>query len=188
MKTTLSIKNLSKIDDITRIAKELYQMQSSTEFIEYIKSKTKETLEQVMAQKFSGSSTSNDAEIEDYKKNNHFENIENGFILLNDTTIPADKYNMLPFDTSGYKDGEFSIALAFEYGTGIYGSTNLKVIKRTKNTRGDSWYLPKNVYEESGVLTNGYPAFGIYQEVEKIMNKNMDKWVQEYLKKRGVSL
>lgn len=187
MKTNLKISNFEEIDKMIENTKKLYQLQSSTEFIEFVKDKTKNLLEQIMAQKFNGSSTSNNLEIEDYKKNNHFENIKNGFILRNNTTIPADKYNTLPFDMSGYADGEFSIALAFEYGTGIYGQANLRVTNRSKNSKGNSWYLPKNVYGKSGILTEGYPAFGIYTELAKQINLNIDKWFKEFLEKRGVS-
>lgn len=182
IKVECNVSNLKLLQNEIKKIDKIIELNKSKDFNSFLKDKVWQTLQSVMNKRLTGGTT-NDNEINLYRRSNYIEDITDGFILYNNARIPADKYNILPFDTSGYENGEFSIALAFEYGTGIYGNASLKVIKRTKNRDGESWDLPKNVYGKSSILFSGYKGFEIYRNVEIEVNKNIKSWYDEYLSK-----
>lgn len=173
----------------------MIQMKTDTSFQKYIQNKVLETADMITRQELKGGTT-NDNEIDLYKTSHKIREIKNGFELYNDAQIPANQYNILPFDTSGYPSGMFSIALAFEYGVGItgintYGTDSNYVYDDISNSKSsyhkyykrlgvNAWYLPKNVYGKSGVLSTGYEGFEIYRKIREEVEKNLKDWVNEY--------
>lgn len=190
----IDIKGLDKLQKHIDFVNKLLKMKTDKSFQKFIQNKVMDVAKMITDKELTGG-TSNDEEIGLYKSSHHIQDIDNGFILYNDAKIPADKYNILPFDTSGYPNGQFSIALAFEYGVGIVGSgsyTNDKfepwqynVISTSKSTHKNEngWYLPKSVYEQSGILYSGYQGFGIYRNIAIEIENKLNDWVIEYYKK-----
>lgn len=163
------------------------------DFQKYLQEKVLQTVRLISEEKLVKGITNNDDEIDIYKENHKIRELENGFELYNDTQIPADKYNTIPFDTSGYPNGMFSVALAFEYGTGVvgisdYGVKNGYVYNDIGNTKskshrkfGDKWYLPVNVNGYSGVISSGYEGFEIYRYTAIEVENQIDNWTMDYL-------
>lgn len=179
LKVKCEVKGLDKLNTTIEYLKRLMQMKTDKLFQKFIQDKVMATVQQVTRDRLIGGTT-NDEEIVAYIKNHKIrEEEEDGFVLYNDTKIPADKYNTLPFDTSGYPEGMFNVALAFEYGTGIVDTSS---ISRSESHRrmGNEWYLPKKVFGESGISYSGYDGFGIYKYTKIEVEKNLPIWVREY--------
>lgn len=197
----ISIDNLGGLSRYIEYIEKVSEFYKDTNFKEFMKQKFLEVVKNVTNERVVGNTT-NDEEIDLYIQSHKIIDIDDGsgFILYNDAKIPADKYNTLPFDTSGYPNGEFSIALAFEYGTGMVGAGsyindnfiawdyNNIVSTRSKHHKGRTWYLPKNVLGSSGQYTSGYEGFEVYRFTAEEIKANLIKWVNEYIRKyRGVS-
>ena len=113
-----------------------------------------------------------------YILNNKIKPLENGFLIYNDTTIPT--------ELEGY-NGVFSIALAFEYGTGIVGE---------KHPVKNAWQYNVNhhttawVYYANGSfhITEGLKGMEIYRKSKDMIEKNLSNWVIEYCKKKEVTI
>jgi len=187
----IDTQGLNKLQKHIEIVEQLLKIKNDKNFQQFLQEKVMEVVKRITNERLVGG-TSNDEEIDLYKNSHHIEETDNGFILYNDAKIPADKYNTIPFNTSGYPNGMFSIALAFEYGTGVIGimtgnskSWNYNDINssKSKNRKGQMWYLPKNVYGESGILYSGYMGFEIYRYTEIECKARMSEWVNEYLSK-----
>lgn len=195
LKIDMNVKGLDKLEKHIQYVQRMANMKTDKTFQSYIKNKCMEALNQVMNERLTGGTTNDDA-ISLYRSSNHIIDDLNGFIIYNDAKIPADMYNTLPFDTSGYPNGEFSIALAFEYGTGIvgsssYGSSKGYVYNDTNNSKsrshrklGNEWYLPAKVHGVSGIKTSGYMGFEIYRFTADKIQKNLPRWVNEYYNKK----
>jgi hypothetical protein len=185
-----NVDSIKKIEERLKFLERISLLQKDRAFQLEIQKKCLDTLYEVMNRRIN-SGTTNTEEIELYRTSNHLVEIENGFIIYNDAKIPADKYNTLPFDTSGYPNGEFSIALAFEYGVGVVGISSYGTSRgyiyndvgnsKSKRRKGDFWWLPNNVPVLGGERFRGYEGFEIYRFTAEEINKNMKNWVFEYL-------
>ena len=182
-------KHLDLVYKIVKIGKD------NTKFIKFIMQKAYDTLYETMDERLKGGTT-NDADITLYRNSNKFEMIENGFILYNDASIDANEYNRIPFDTSGYPNGRFSIALAFEFGTGMVGTlTNVEFFKAwtyndLKHSKSEShqrfktnWYLPKDAQTNHTTAQGGYTGFEVYRYTADKCNKRVVNWINEFLEK-----
>lgn len=175
--TTINgLNNLQK--EIDKVQK-LISLQNDLNYKSFLQEKIMQTLNEVMSERLSG--TTNSEYIEEYKQRNQFRDIENGFVLYNDFTIPA-VLSTKSTKTRNYSKG-FSIALAFEYGVGIVGA---------ENPKQGAWDYNINQYEKgwyyktaSGEIlwTRGYEGLEIYRYTKDRIEKNMSSWVNEYLKK-----
>ena len=175
--TTINgLNNLQK--EIDKVQK-LMSFQSDSNYKSFLQEKIMQTLNEVMSERLSG--TTNSEYIEEYKRRNQFRDIENGFVLYNDFTIPA-VLSTKSTKTRDYSKG-FSIALAFEYGVGIVGA---------ENPKQGAWNYNINQYEKgwyykttSGEIlwTRGYEGLEIYRYTKDRIEKNMGSWINEYLKK-----
>lgn len=181
MKINVEKIGVEKIQEIIDLTK---KYNFGNQFIEFIKNKSENVLNQVMQERLIGGTT-NDEEISLYKSSNHFIDTKNGFILYNDAQIDANKYNIRETNKETYSNGTFSIAVAFEYGTGVHGTSNVKIINPHAKHVNDSWYLPKNVTGESGVLYDGYSGFEIYRFTAEKINNELGNWINEYMRKVG---
>lgn len=198
LKIQPKVDNLEGLKKVIDYAEKMSKMATNKNFQEFIQDKCLRTVESITNQRLSGGTT-NDEEIGLYISSHKIESFENGFILYNDAKIPADKYNTLPFDTSGYPNGEFSIALAFEYGVGVVGITGYGLEKgyayndlfssKSKSHQKliQEWYLPNNVMGESGILTGGYSGFEIYRYTAIEIENNLKKWIDEFYEGQGDS-
>lgn len=175
--TTINgLNNLQK--EIDKVQK-LMSLQNDSNYKSFLQEKIMQTLNEVMSERLSG--TTNSEYIEEYKRRNQFRDIENGFVLYNDFTIPA-VLSTKSTKTRNYSKG-FSIALAFEYGVGIVGA---------ENPKKGAWDYNINQYEKgwyyktaSGEIlwTRGYEGLEIYRYTKDRIEKNMSSWVNEYQKK-----
>ena len=163
-------------------------MQSDKKFQKFIQNKCIKTLEKIMNERLIAGVTTNDDSISLYKGSNHIIETNDGFIIYNDAKIPANVLG-IQNDISNYSNGEFSIALAFEYGVGIVGkeTMNEKAWDYNINNYNFGWILPRNVLGQSGILYTGYKGFEIYRFTAEEIQNSLKKWVNEYKKDRGVS-
>ena len=88
-----------------------------------------------------------------------------------------------PENASNYPDG-FSIALAFEYGTGLIGQGNPKIGAWQYNVKGHEkgW-----VFSRYGrfTFTRGYAGFEIYRYTAEAIKENLKQWIMDYIPKSG---
>ena len=175
--------NKKHLDKLLDYVNKLLKMKSDKKFQKFIQDKCMKVLEQMMNDNLHGGTTNDDA-IELYMGSNHIEEYDEGFILYNDAKIPANVKGMQN-DVSNYPNGEFSIALAFEYGVGIIGenTNNPKAWNYNVNNYNFGWYLPSDVTGQKGVFTNGYQGFQIYTLTAKEIEKQLPSWVYEYVEK-----
>lgn len=184
LKSTFDFEGIEDFEKYIQFISKFQLSVGDLKFQAFLKEKCWATLQNVISLRLKGG-TSNDNDIETYINGNHIRDIRDGFEIYNDARIPADKYNILPFDTSGYDNGEFNLGLAFEYGVGVYNTVQYKPQSHSKNRRGEKWYLPKNVFGSSNILYEGYSGFEIYRFTAIEIEKNLQKWVEEYFKKEG---
>jgi len=184
-KVNCNVDSIENIDKQIKYVDQMLKMKEDILFQKYIQDKCMQTLTNVMNSRLVIGMTTNDDSIELYRSSNHIQELEDGFIIYNNAKIPADYYNVLPFDTSGYPNGMFSIALAFEYGVGIVGMNTVNPNAWEYNIKNYNfgWYLPKNVLGQSGVRYMGYTGFEIYRYTAEEIKANLSKWVKEYFAK-----
>lgn len=171
--------NLNELQKLLDFVNQMLSMKTDKAFQDFIKNKVLELADKVTNERLVGGTT-NDNAIAAYKANHKIRDYDEGFILYNDTTIPANSQ-----DTSGYINGEFPVALAFEYGVGIVGQES--------SNNENAWQYDINNYGQSGWVfvledgswerTRGYAGFEIYRNIAIEVNSNLKDWVTEYYKK-----
>ena len=187
--TKITIDKLEYLENYINFVDGMLKMQKDKNFQKYIKDKCKKMLEIVMNDKLSTGGTTNDADIGTYIGSNHIIDVDNGFIMYNDAKVPADAVGVQN-DASKYPDGMFNLALAFEYGVGIVGSsTNVpNAWDYNVNNYNFGWILPKKVANTYGVPYGqefaGYKGLQIYWETAVTIEASLSDWVLEYM--RGV--
>ena len=179
-----TIQGLDKLQERINEIENLIKLQGNNSFNTFLKQKVLETLESVMATRLVGGTT-NDEEISLYRSSNHIEDVPNGFVLYNDATIDVGEKL-----SSKYPNGKFSIALAFEYGTGIVGegtyekgSSTFTPWEYNVNNYNFGWKYRKNGTTYS---TYGYQGFEIYRNVVDIVKNNLNEWIKEYKNRKEV--
>lgn len=178
-----NIDSVSKLDEHIKLVKKMQKMKTDVNFQEYIKNKCWETLNQVMNSRLKGGTT-NDDSIQLYMNSNHIEDTSDGFIIYNDAKIPANVKGVQN-NIENYPNGEFSIALAFEYGVGIIGdmTSNSNSWKYNIKNYNFGWYLPKEVLGSTGIQTAGYQGFEIYRYTANEIQTQLPKWVNDYYRR-----
>jgi hypothetical protein len=179
LKVKLELTGIDKLKKHIDFVKKISLLKTDKKFQEYIQNKFLETVNQVSMERLPLGSLSLE-----YIEHNQIRKVENGFILYNDTAIET--------DTEGY-GGKFSIALAFEYGTGIVGQDNPKLGAWQYNVKGhiNGWWYPtddsdpnptKKITKDGLILawTKGFEGYEIYRfTLERIKSKIKD-WVSNY--------
>jgi len=175
----IQVTNLEDLQKHLDFVRKMLSMATDKTFQDFIKSKVLELADKVTNERLVGGTTNDDV-IAEYKSNHKIRDYEEGFILYNDTTIPANAK-----DVSGYNEGNFCVALAFEYGVGIVG-------EQTTNSE-NAWQYDINNYGQSGWVfiknddswerTRGYAGFEIYRNIAIQVNSNIKDWVTEYYEK-----
>lgn len=187
IKENTKIYNLSLLEEQIKIINSVRQ---SSNLNEFLKKKFLETLNQVMDERLTEENT-NTAFVPVYRNNNHFEDTEDGFIMYNDTVLYGEKYT-------------FSIALAFEYGTGIIGqenpvvghwqyNVNNKTVRYNDDENYAGWWLSvdkagkSQTFGESrsgkAIITRGYQGMEIYRFTAERIKENLSNWLKEYVEK-----
>ncbi len=184
-KVQINIDSIKKIDKYIEYVDKIKNMKNDKEFQNFIKNKSWETLNKVINNRLKSGQTTNDDSIELYRNSNHIEETSDGFIIYNNAKIPAN-VNGKQNNIENYPNGEFSIALAFEYGVGIVGikTGNEQSWDYNINNYKFGWFLPKNVMGESGIRTIGYEGFQIYRFTAIEIENQLPKWVNEYYRRK----
>jgi len=175
------VDNIKGLERHIKYVQDLSKMKSDRKFKKFIQEKCLETVRKITEQRLVGGTT-DDEMIQEYKSRHKIREFSDGFVLYNDTTLPA---SMLSTNhPEDYPNG-FSIALAFEYGIGIVGQNNPVANAWEYNLRDYNfgWYYQK--YDES-YHTYGYSGFEIYRYTAVEIEKQLPKWVNEYMKKKEV--
>ena len=175
--------NKEQLDTLVDYVNKLLRMKNDKKFQKFIQDKCMNVLENVMNENLVGGTTNDDA-IDLYMGSNHIEEYDEGFIIYNDAKIPANVKGVQN-DIANYPNGEFSIALAFEYGVGIIGENTNNPNAWNYNLQGYyfGWFLPKDVTGESKVETGGYQGFQIYTLTAQEIEKRLPVWVYQYIEK-----
>ena len=177
----IDIQGLSELQQHIDFVEKMLKMKTDTNFQKFIQDKVLETVRRVTDERLTSGTTNDDA-ISEYRENHKIREEQQGFILYNDTMIPAE-VNGIQNNISNYPDGMFCVALAFEYGVGILGeNTSSNDNAWAYNLQGYNfgWYLPQSVTGESGVQTAGYMGFEIYRFTAEEVKQNLNSWVKEY--------
>lgn len=164
-----NVENKQHLDDLVEFVNSLMEIQYDKQFHKFIQEKCMEIIQTHIDTylTFSGNT------VDLYKSSNKIEEFDEGFIIYNDTTVET--------DTDGY-GGKFSIALAFEYGTGIVGQENPKenAWEYNVNEHQKGWTYFKN---DSFHFTKGFEGFQIYTLSAQEIESKLPEWVNEYITK-----
>lgn len=185
IKTNTIISNLSAIDNQR---KKIITIKDEDKLLDFLKPRFMEALNQTINERLVSVSTGEQAGVtnseyfEQYKANNKFTDIPNGFILYNDTVIPQSALTIQDKQKLANYPNGFSIALAFEFGVGIVGQ-NAPVDgawQYNVNNYNFYWFFKKNgqVYH-----TYGYQGMEIYRFTVEKIKSNLNNWLKEYLDK-----
>lgn len=183
-KVSYTVDSIEKIDKQIKYVNQTLKMKEDIVFQKYIQDKCMQTLTNVMNSRLVTGMTTNDDSIELYRSSNHIQELEDGFIIYNNAKVPANAKG-IQNSASNYPNGQFSIALAFEYGVGVVGieTRNQNAWEYNINNYENGWYLPKDVAGQSGIKTLGYMGFEIYRYTAEEIKANLSKWVKEYFAK-----
>lgn len=182
-KVSTNIDSIEKLNKHIELVKKMSLLKEDKDFQKYIQDKCMATLEQVMNSRIKEGYTTNDDSISLYKSSNHLIETNDGFIIYNDAKIPANVKGVQN-NISNYPSGEFSIALAFEYGVGIVGmnTINPNAWEYNVNNYNFGWVLPKDVFGEKGIKYMGYTGFEVYRFTAVEIQTQLPKWVNDYFR------
>lgn len=166
----VNVKGLKELKEYIEFVKKFSTMKTDRQFQKYIQNKFLETVNRIASDRLSGGILS-----QEYISNNKIREFDDGFILYNDTMVAT--------ESEGY-DGQFSIALAFEYGTGIVGQNHPKA---------NAWAYNINQHEKGWIyyadgsyhFTQGFEGFEIYRFTKEEVERNLNDWVMKYKKADG---
>ena len=191
-----NIQGLSKLQKQIDFVEKMLNMKTDSKFQKYIQSKCLEAVNKISQERIYLHNTTNTEMRSEYLKNNKIRELEDGFIIYNDTYVTV--------DNPSYEGGIFSIALAFEYGVGIIGEQNPVIGAWQYDVNGNlvfdengdyirGWWISKtkngsNPYVKeskngNAVVTQGYQGMEIYRYSAEYIKKNLQKWVEEYYRK-----
>jgi len=164
----VDVKGLKELENTIKKIDSLIQLQKNVNMQTWFQEKCLETVNEVAKRRvtFTGET------VDRYLANNKLEKLENGFVIYNDTYVESNSKEF---------GGKFSIALAFEYGTGLVGAERAKdgAWRYNINNYDDGWLYFKN---NKVHFTRGYEGFEVYRFAKIEIEKNMNKWIEDYLK------
>lgn len=173
---SIGLKPIIKIDSLEKLKNHIEYIQKCADiktdkgFQRFIQDKFLETVNYISAMQLPANDLS-----QQYISNNKIREVEDGFLLYNDTVVET--------ETEGY-NGVFSIALAFEYGTGLVGQENAieGAWAYNVNQHEKGWTFYK---DGSFHFTRGFKGFEIYRLTRIEIENKLLKWVDEYKKRDG---
>lgn len=174
--TNIKVNSLEKLQNYINYVKKFSKMKTDKKFQKYIQNKCLNVVKQMCVTLLPNAGSNDIGELTQlYIDNNNIREATDGFIIYNNLSVST--------DTDGY-NGIFSIALAFEYGTGIVGENHPKAhaweYNVKKHTKG--W-----IYYKNGEFhfTRGFEGFEIYKLSAEEINKQLKNWVLEYDENNG---
>lgn len=177
----LQVYGIENLTNRINYINKLKQMKTDKTFQDYIKEKCLETVIEVSKQRLQtgvgAEQCTNDEYFSEYISNHKIRDTENGFILYNNLTVPANTSK-----PENYPNG-FSIAMAFEYGVGIVGENandNPNAWAYNVNNHQFGWVFKK---DDNYFTTYGYAGFEIYRFSAIEIKKQLPNWVEKYFKK-----
>ena len=198
LKIKTEIDSFEKLDKHIDFVNKMLHLKTDKTFQEFIQKKCLETIKKVAVQRFATHTTTNEELKEEYLNNNKIRDItDEGFVIYNDLSVPKP-------DTEFSEGYTFSVALAFEYGTGFVGmgSANAPAsyqynVNKNYVVKDDEviygWWLSilKNANNPhfgtnrkgKAVITGGYEGMEIYRFSAIEIQKNLNKWLNEYFEK-----
>lgn len=178
----VEVDSLEKFKKYIEYVESMNQMKTDKEFQKFIQNKCLETVKEQSNNRIVSNTTDNEY-IAEYKSNHKIRETSDGFILYNDTVLPAELLPISERNAGDYANG-FSIALAFEYGIGIVGQNSAKQGAWEYNVKNHNfaWYYVKYGKKYS---TYGYEGFEVYRFTAEKISKNLKEWVMEYRKSKG---
>lgn len=172
-----NVNSLEKLQDYINYVKKFAKMKTDTNFQKYIQDKCLNVVKQMSTTLLSNSeyNTGMDELFSAYIENNEIQPESDGFIIHNNLSVAT--------DSDGY-DGAFSVALAFEYGTGIVGQEHPKANAWEYNIKNhvNGWVYYKN---EQFHFTKGFEGFEIYRLSAEEINKQLKDWIMNYQENTG---
>lgn len=198
LKIKTEVDSLEKLDKYIDFVKKMLKMKTDKDFQKFMQQKCLETIRKVAEQRFATHTTTNEELKIEYLNNNKIRDItDEGFVIYNDLSVVKP-------DTRFSEGYTFSVALAFEYGTGFVGMGSVNapasyeynvnknyVVKDDEVVYG--WWLsilkngnnPHFGTSRSGkaVITGGYEGMEIYRFSAIEIQKNLNKWLNEYFEK-----
>lgn len=153
-------------------------------FIYYLANKSFQLLNQITQQNLNLDELN---QYEHFYRNNHqMKVLKDEIDIWNDTMVDLDSLNLSDKTRANYSSG-LSLAKIVEYGTGIVGANSeassiAKDWQYDMNNHGnDGWFYEDN----SGQLhfTRGIEGRLIFYKTKEEIEKNLDKWVSDYINK-----
>ena len=171
------VNSLEKLQSYISYVKKFAEMKTDENFQKYIQEKCLNVVKQMATTLLFNSNynTGMNELFSEYIENNKIEPERNGFIIYNNLSVAT--------DSEGY-DGTFSVALAFEYGTGIVGQDHPKAnaweYNIKQHTNGWAYYQNGQFW-----FTKGFEGFEIYRLSAEEIKKQLKDWVMNYKGKTG---
>ena len=191
MRILVDVDSIDTLDNYIIRVQRYAKMKTDRAFQRFIQNKVLETVREQTDLRLVGGTT-NDEYIEEYKTRHKIQEFKEGFVLYNDTILPpilstknTKNQNIDDGIVRNYDNG-FSIALAFEYGTGIVGEENpvQGAWAYNVNNYGDyGWYY--KTMDGTSERTRGYQGFEIYRHTAEEVKKRLSSWVNEYFERRN---
>lgn len=178
MKNSIEISNLEGLSKIINVVEQAKG--TSLKLNKFLAEKSYEVLKKVTNDRIyiNGNFNTNNEAINSYISHNKYEVNKDGFTLYNDMPRIAWK------GING-NDYDFSVSLAFEFGTGIIGETNPAEwadkygYQYNVNKYNFGWnYIDLNGDNQH---TYGYSGMEIYRYTQIEIEKNIRSWINEYM-------
>lgn len=193
------VDNLSGLKTILDGVEKQCQMQNNiNKLYAIIQKKCLDTVKKVARQRLSASGTTNQDYYDDYINNIRIgESNEKGFTIISDLVVHKP-------ETRHSRAYDFSVSLAFEYGTGIIGmgstdappwyrynvNESKNFVKLGENDYEQGWWIPISKAGNSvtfgtsksgkAVITKGYEAVEVFRFSAYEINLSLNKWVQDF--------
>lgn len=160
-----NIDGLKEFEKYIEFVEKISFLQTDKKFQKYIQNKFLETVNRISIERLPEGNLK-----QEYIQHNQIRETDSGFVLYNDTTVSTENENY---------DGEFSIALAFEYGTGIVGQENPKL---------GAWDYNINNHEKGWIyfkdgsfhFTRGMEGQEIYRYTLEEIKRELPNWIRDY--------
>lgn len=178
-KFNLSVKSISEIENILG---KLDKLLKDKRLYQFIGEKCFEALKEISVRKLSTIQTEEDIEASKYMNSHNLEIRGDTIYLYNDSVIDTSTKQIK--DRSKYPL-QLSLAKIVEYGIGYEGSIYA-------NSEAENWEYDVNKHGESGWVymtedgkfhtTNGFAGRYVFLELKHYIEKNIGKWISEYVK------
>ena len=198
------VDNLDGLKKIIDGVEKQNKMQSNiNELYAKIQKKCLDIVKSVARQRLSASGTTNQDYYDDYIQNIRIKDSnDKGFTIVSDLVVHKP-------ETRHSKAYDFSVSLAFEYGTGIIGmgstdappwyiyniNASKNFVKLAENEYEEGWWIPISKAGSSvtfgtsksgnAVVTKGYEAVEVFRYSAYEINTHLKDWIKEFYEGKG---